>query len=250
MAGTAENSLLLLGIDTCGPSGSVALGRISVPPGLEGRCSNGASVEILGQIEIDGRSYSERLVAVVGELLVAHGVRLRQVGAIVAVNGPGSFTGVRLGLSAVKGLAGGAGMPVVAVSRLEVLAGKAGLAVAALDAHRNEVFLRVGGRELLAGAEELAEIEGPVVALGPVAVCDATAAKLLGEAWAELVQVEAPKAADALKLASPRVAAKEFVELALLDGNYLRRPDAEIAAEIHSGGAAGENAEAAAARKG
>lgn len=227
---------LLLGIDTCGPSGSVALGRISAATGLEGRCSNGATVEILGQIELDGRSYSERLVAVVGELLAAHGRKLRQVNCIVAVNGPGSFTGVRVGLSAAKGLAG-AGIPVAPVSRLEVLASKAGVDAAALDAHRNEVFLRVEGRELLAGVEELAQIAVPE----RVAVCDEAAEKLLAAGWpdAEVLQTDAPTAADALRLAVPRILAKNFVELALLDGNYLRRSDAEIAAEIHSSEPAG-----------
>src|ERR1035438_4458165 len=135
--------MLLLAIDTCGPSGSVALGRLT-----------GGAVEILGQIELEGRSYSATLVAAVGELLARSGVELRNLAAIVAVNGPGSFTGVRVGLSAVKGLAEAARIPVAAVSRLEVLAAKAGvpgdrslspgwkagLGSAALDAHRHEVF--------------------------------------------------------------------------------------------------------------
>ncbi len=102
------------------------------------------------------------------EMLRMAGVQLPQLGAIVAVNGPGGFTGVRVGLAAVKGLAESARIPVVAVSRLEVLAAKAGVASAALDAHRDEVYLRVGepdgqARELLAGAAELAAID-PVAA--------------------------------------------------------------------------------------
>ena len=215
MADGSSNSLLLLGIDTCGPSGSVALGRLS-----------GSLVEVLGQVELDGKNYSERLIAAVGELLAAHGVKLRQVGCVVAVNGPGSFTGVRVGLSAVKGLAAGVGMPVVAISRLEVLAGKSGVAAAALDAHRSEVFLRVDGRELLAGADELAEVGAPA----RVAVSDVAATKLLRAAWpgAALAQTDPPTAADALKYAAPRILAKDFVEIALLDGHYLRRSDAEI----------------------
>src|SRR5579863_8249332 len=85
---------LLLGIDTCGPTGSVALGR-----------RTGEAIEILEQIELEGRSYSATLVAAVGELLAHAGAQLSELEAIVAVNGPGSFTGVRVGLSAVKGLA-------------------------------------------------------------------------------------------------------------------------------------------------
>jgi tRNA threonylcarbamoyladenosine biosynthesis protein TsaB len=214
---------LLLGIDTCGPSGSVALGR-----------SNGQSVEILGQIDLEGRRYSSTLVAAVGELLTRGGVTLREVSAIVAVNGPGSFTGVRVGLSAVKGLAEATQIPVVAVSRLEVLAVKAGLESAAFDAHRHEVYLRVGlpgeqARELLAGVAEFATIAPPA----RIAVCDDAAALLLGSAWpaAELVRTAAPTAADALRLCAPRVAAGAFVDLILLDGHYLRRSDAEIFGE-------------------
>ena len=128
-----RNGMFLLGIDTCGPSGSVALGRLTEMH----------SAETIAQKELEGRSYSATLVAAVEELLANQGIRLADVGCIVAVKGPGSFTGVRVGLGAVKGFAEGVGIPVVAVSRLEVLARKAGVWSAALDAHRHEVFLRV-----------------------------------------------------------------------------------------------------------
>lgn len=213
--------MLLLGIDTCGPSGSVALGRLTEVH----------SAGTLAQKELEGRSYSATLVAAVEELLGKQGIRLSDVGCMVAVNGPGSFTGVRVGLSAVKGFAEGVGIPVVAVSRLEVLAQKAGASSAALDAHRHEVFLRVadcGGnvREILAGAGDLAGISP----CAQIAVCDEGASALLRMAWpdAELVRVAAPTAADALMVAAPRVVAGEFVDVALLDGHYLRRSDAEI----------------------
>ncbi len=216
-----SESAFLLAIDTCGPSGTVALGRLT-----------GQSVEILGQIELEGRSYSSTLVATVAELLGRTGMQLGLLHAMVAVNGPGSFTGVRVGLAAVKGLAEAARIPVLAVSRLEVLAANSGAPSAALDAHRHEVFLRLGqtsepGTELLAGAYELASISP---APSPIAVCDEAAALLLGSAWpdAELLRAAAPTAADALSLCAPRVAAGEFVDLALLDGHYLRRSDAEI----------------------
>ncbi len=214
---------LLLGIDTCGPSGSVALARLT-----------GGEAEIIAQKELAGRSYSATLVAAVGELLTGAGAPLRQVEAIVAVNGPGSFTGVRVGLSAVKGLAEVSRIPVVAVSRLEVLAHKAGVGASALDAHRQEIFLRLGGaetepRELLAGAAELAAM---TPAPERIAVCDA-AEQVLRAAWpgAELVRVGAPTAGDALHLCAKRAARGEFADLALLDGHYLRRSDAEIFGE-------------------
>jgi len=212
---------LLLGIDTCGPLGTVALGRL-----------NRGSVEILGQIELAGRTYSAALVAAIKELLEQAGFSLRQIRAIVVVSGPGSFTGVRVGLSAAKGLAEGAGLPVAAVSRLEVLAAKAGVSSAALDAHRHEVFLRLAGpaeefREMLAGAKELAAIAPPPAR---IAVCDEAAAELIQAAWpaAEIVSAAAPTAADALALSVPRVEPGEFASVETLDGHYLRRSDAEI----------------------
>ena len=123
----------ILAIDTCGPTGSVALARLA-----------GRDVEILGQTELAGRTYSATLVAAVAELLQSAGVGLRELGGIIVVNGPGSFTGVRVGLSAVKGLAEGTEIPVVALSRLEVLSRKSGVPSSALDAHRGEVFLGLG----------------------------------------------------------------------------------------------------------
>lgn len=214
----------LLGIDTCGVTGSVALGQLA-----------DGELRILGESTLEGRRASDTLVASVGELLGSAGVRLPQLGAIVAVNGPGSFTGVRVGLAAVKGLAEAPRIPVAAVSRLEVLAAKTQIPSAAIDAHRREVFLRLGSedgqaRELLAGAAELAEIASPPAR---IALCDEAAAQLLRAAWpaAEQIRSEAPTAADALRLFLPRLAAGQFVDLELLDGHYLRRSDAEIFGE-------------------
>ena len=276
----AVAGVLVLGVDTCGPSGTVALARIAAPdPPLlrkDGAPEGIGVVEVLGQMELAGRTFSSTLISSVEALLTGHGVGLRDVGAIVVVHGPGSFTGVRVGLSAVKGLAEPGQIPVMAVSRLAVLAAKAGVRSAALDAHRHEVFLRVesdeGVRELLAGAEEFSQIssscgsarvivapvprsEGPG-APGAVAVCDDAAAEMVGSAWggAELRRVEAPTAADAVRLCAAGILASHpfgelrrmdrapeildrqlgagrFVDLALLDGHYLRRSDAEIFGE-------------------
>jgi tRNA threonylcarbamoyladenosine biosynthesis protein TsaB len=213
---TGTDEILLLGIDTCGPAGSVALARLT-----------GGSIEILGETPIEGRSYSEMLIAAIGDLLKAHGLALDSIACLVAVSGPGSFTGVRIGLAAAKGLAEGADLKIVAVSRLDVLAHKSGVSNAALDAHRHEIFLRVNGRELLAGAADLAAIQPPP---DRVALCDDAAADLLAKAWpaTELVRVAAPAASDAIELAVPLIRGSEFADPVLLDGHYLRRSDAEI----------------------
>jgi tRNA threonylcarbamoyladenosine biosynthesis protein TsaB len=217
---------LVLGIDTCGPSGSVALARLR-------QDEQGSGMELLGQIELAGKSYSATLVAAVGELLSQSQRHMGLLHAMVVTSGPGSFTGVRVGLSVAKGLAEPGDIPLVAVSRLAALAQKAGVDAAALDAHRREVFVRLLGddgakpREFLAGQADLEAIPTPPA---KIAVCDEAATELLQVAWprTELIQVDAPTAADAIELAAPQIWAGEFADPALLDGHYLRRSDAEI----------------------
>jgi tRNA threonylcarbamoyladenosine biosynthesis protein TsaB len=212
---------LLLAIDTCGPSGSVALGRIP-----------GRDVEVLGQIELAGRTYSATLVSAVAKLLQSAGAKLDELDGIIVVNGPGSFTGVRVGVSAAKGLAQGSEIPVAALSRLDVLSRKSKVPSAALDAHRGEVYLRLERTreapiEMLAGPEELAAIHPAPVRVG---VCDEGAATVLRSIWpgTQLVRTEPPLASDALRPGEARLIAGGAVDLALLDGHYLRRSDAEI----------------------
>jgi tRNA threonylcarbamoyladenosine biosynthesis protein TsaB len=214
---------LLLAIDTCGPSGSVALGRLA-----------GRDLEILGATELAGRTYSATLVAAIAALLGSAGTTLADLGGIVVTNGPGSFTGVRVGLSAVKGLAQAAEIPVVPLSRLLVLARKAGVPSAAIDAQRGEIFLRlehtgIDPIEMFARPADLQLLAAPL----RIAVCDEAAAVLLSSVWpsTQLVRAAPPLASDALRLGESRLVAGATVDLALLDGHYLRRSDAEIFSE-------------------
>lgn len=206
-----EISTLWLGVDACGSTGSVAVGRLTE--------QGFVAVE---QRTLDGRQCAAQLIPTIDALLGEQ----RPVGLVV-VHGPGSFTGVRIGLSLVQGLAEVWQVPVVALSRLAVLAQRAGTTAAALDAHRAEVFLRLeDGQELLADAEELAHHAAPA----RIALAEARSEALIGTAWptTELVQATEPTAADALQLAVAEIAAGRFAERLQLDGHYLRRSDAEI----------------------
>src|SRR4051794_25168366 len=93
-------------IDTCGEMGSVALAEMT-----------GAAPESTSAV-LPGRSASERLIAAVRDLVSSAGASLGNLGAVAVVNGPGSFTGVRVGVSAAKGLCQALEIPVVAISRL------------------------------------------------------------------------------------------------------------------------------------
>lgn len=216
--------MLLLGIDTCGAIGSVALVRAATDGGRDHR------LEVLGSAELPGKTYSSLLVLTVKDLLERAQCRLGELTTLVVVNGPGSFTGVRVGVSAAKGLAEATGIPVVAVSRLAVLAAKAadGPVCAALDAGRGELYARFSAsgsppHEALLRPGELLDAIEPGTRL---LVCEGSLAGVLATVAPELVEV--PTAADAVRLAFARVIAREFDDVAGLDGNYLRRSDAEI----------------------
>ena len=118
---------MLLSLNTCGNTASVALGVA----GLE-------EIQILATASLAVRTYSARLIPEIAAMLESRHATLRDIEAIVVVNGPGSFTGVRVGLSTAKGLAEGGGIPLIAVSRLALLAGSSGLphVLAAVDAGR------------------------------------------------------------------------------------------------------------------
>jgi len=89
-------------------------------------------------------THSGRLLGAVERVLAESSVALAQLGGLAVSIGPGSFTGVRIGLSAAKGLALAAGLPLVGVSTLEALALRVGrderLICPVVDARRGEVF--------------------------------------------------------------------------------------------------------------
>jgi tRNA threonylcarbamoyladenosine biosynthesis protein TsaB len=87
------------------------------------------------------------LFAEIEVLLGRHGLGIRDIDLFAAASGPGSFTGVRVGLSAMKGLAEVLGRKIVAVSNLEALAefGRSEARAPVIDAHRGEVYSALYG---------------------------------------------------------------------------------------------------------
>ena len=168
-------------------------------------------------------------------MMRAHGWAPRDLRAVGVVSGPGSFTGVRVGLTAAKGLCEAVGLPLVAVSRLAVLAGK-GVgrledAHAVLDAGRGEFFY---GRyepgeppleALLAREAVLAAAPG-----GTVVVCEESVRESLAEL--DPLMTGALEATDALPLVVARVKRGEFSDAGGSDANYLRRTELEVLARL------------------
>ena len=123
--------MLILAVDTTTPSGSVALLR---------------DMDVLGEFDLESPStHSARLLRSVDLILQANNLEIQAVDAYAVAAGPGSFTGIRIGVTAVKSLAFASGKTVAPVSTLEALASKIAappvrLACPILDAKRGEIY--------------------------------------------------------------------------------------------------------------
>ncbi|MDR3419141.1 MAG: tRNA (adenosine(37)-N6)-threonylcarbamoyltransferase complex dimerization subunit type 1 TsaB [Nevskia sp.] len=225
----------LLAVDTATEACSVALD-------LDGA--------VLQRFEVAGREQSARLPQMLQELLAEAGVLPGQLDGLVCGVGPGSFSGVRIGVAYVKGLALGLDRPVLPVSSLAMLAqgairryGVAGV-LAALDARMAEVYFCA-----YAAVDGLAQPLGEAVVappsrLGPPVPPGEYAA--VGGGWIDhgealraclgVVPVPVdgaalPHAADALALARPEIAAGRALAAGELQPLYLRNRVALTQAE-------------------
>lgn len=201
--------------------------------------------------DLEAGRYSVQLFAAMQALARQAGRELPGVDGFAVANGPGSFTGVRVGLTAVKGLVEVWRKPAVAISTLAAVAAAAGdLAagaaplVAALDAARGEVYVRLpaaaGGDppELVDRLESLAAFcrrfrAQPELRLAtPHAALAAACTRCLGPEFAPRVIAVPSRLAPAVaRLGAARLAAGAAgdPDAALrLDANYVRRSDAEI----------------------
>ena len=172
-------------------------------------------------------------------LLERHGRRVGEMACFAAAAGPGSFTGVRVGLACVKGLAEAVGRKVVAVSNLEALArfGSAGQRAVVLDARRGEIY----GAVYSAEGEVLRE---PVVSSFPawLATLPAGEIEFLSTDFApfraaiantRFANSKITAAPRALAAAIGRIAHERFLaglarDPAEIDADYVRRSDAEL----------------------
>ncbi len=186
-------------INTCGDEAVVALAR---------------EAGVVAEERMAGRTASERLLAAVRRVMDAAGA-LAGVGVVV---GPGSFTGVRVGLSAAKGICEGRGVGIVGISRLALLRREGPSAV--LDAGRGEYFCLGTGKEQLVPGENLPA--------GALVTCEARVREKLGE---RVRLVAEPGGEQIVREVLARVAAGGWSDVETLDASYLRRTDAEIAVE-------------------
>lgn len=207
--------MIVLGLDTCLSACSVAV--------LDGETVLAHASETMS------RGHQERLAPMAQAVMAQAGIgfdRLQRIGATV---GPGSFTGLRVGVAFAKGLGSALGVPAVGVGSLEALAAEAsGMVAAAIDARRDQLYLQVfeDGQPLMApdvlplgtAAARLAEL-----AMGRDLTLVGSGAPLLADS-APGAHILTPDGCDARAVA--RIAAVKSP--APMRPLYLRAPDAKL----------------------
>ena len=226
----------MLAIDTCDSKGGVVVLRDDMALAMASH-----------QTEED---YSSWLLPAVSEVLKKAGVRMAEVDAFGVASGPGSFTGSRIGLTTVKAWGEVYGKPIVAVSRLELLAwhawGGTDYVASWADARRGQVFGAVYRRR-----ENGLERVGDEMVMEPAKFLEMASQLAGGEkiAWASgdvhcMFEQKEWKAREELeegfelvdgflgigiaRMARNAVAAGRYTDALALDANYVRRSDAEV----------------------
>jgi tRNA threonylcarbamoyladenosine biosynthesis protein TsaB len=216
---------LVLAIDTTHEFGSLALVR---------------GTETVEEVLLHAPTgFAHVLYPQLSRLLDRHGIALGSIDCFAAAAGPGSFTGVRVGLACVKGLAEALGKPAFAVSNLQALASFAfgGLRAAVIDARRGDIYgglydwrLRPAAPEMVAKFPvwlETLPAEDVVFVSSDFTPFHSALAGTRFEKF--LVVTAEPALAGAIgSLAMAHFRAGERPDPASLDANYVRRSDAEL----------------------
>ena len=204
----------IVAMDTTGESGSIAL------------VEDGEVVEEVALVSTDG--FGRVLFSSIAELMERHGWRFDQVAGFAAGSGPGSFTGVRVGLAAAKGMAESAGVQAAAVSNLKAMAsfGTADWRAPFFDARRDEIF----GALYDSG---LAEVGTSTAQTLPDWLAGLPAeAELLTPNPASYLEALGGRSVTATPRALAgvigRLALTELQDPVALDANYVRRNDAKL----------------------
>ncbi|HEX9020038.1 MAG TPA: tRNA (adenosine(37)-N6)-threonylcarbamoyltransferase complex dimerization subunit type 1 TsaB [Nitrospirota bacterium] len=226
--------MLILGIETSTKTGSVAV--VS---------EKGVVAQYSLNIEV---THSERLMSTVDRVLRDTGIAVASLDGFAVSIGPGSFTGLRIGLAAVKGLALATGKPVAAVPTLEALAWNIPYAAhpvcPLLDARKNEVYAALYRFEGKALVHVMAEAVAPLAALeGRISgktIFTGEASRLFREniekqfgeraLFAPLSAI-LPSAATVAELGFLIIENGRLADLDSLTPMYIRRPEAEVAWE-------------------
>jgi tRNA threonylcarbamoyladenosine biosynthesis protein TsaB len=221
--------MLLLAIDTSGRNGSLALAR--------GETAD--KIEILELLPLAGRMYSAQLIPQLKIALERHQLTKADLDGFAVVAGPGSFTGLRVGLSTVKALADVLKKPIAAVSVLQAAArvtGSPGHVIVAVDAGRQLVF--VGDYEIdpdltLSSSREVLLPVGDFLnsvkgSSAFIASADRIVLDSARQQGVKINEIAAPQADTIARLGFEQLIAGRGITAEVLEPNYLRPSDAEL----------------------
>ena len=227
--------MLLLAIDTSGKNGGIALASIT-----QGQ----SHIEVIEVVLLDGGAFSAQLVPQIAKLLEKHGHSKNDLCGFAVVSGPGSFTGLRVGLAAIKALAEVLKQPIAAISLLEALARSSasrGRLLAALDAGRREVYVgdyeidpgnpatvSMHSERLLSWEKFLSEARGAKSNSKAIVTSDSMLAEALRNDGIQVELIEYPNGGVIARLGWERLQRGETVLPEELQANYLGHSDAEI----------------------
>jgi len=218
--------MLLLGVDTSGKIGSLALARVTAA---------GSLLEIVEEVALAGGTFSAQLVPQIASLLEKHGSTKGDLAGFAVVSGPGSFTGLRVGLAAIKALAEILRKPIAAVSLLDVIArsgANEGRVFSVLEAGRGDFYVgdyevgrpvRMHSERLQCKEDFFAESKSQLVVTPDKSIADA-----VRNAGFRVAQVAHPRSGEIARLGWERIQQGETVLPENLEANYMRHSDAEI----------------------
>jgi tRNA threonylcarbamoyladenosine biosynthesis protein TsaB len=227
--------MFLLATDTSGKNGSIALARVT---------SGQSEVGVLEVVPLAGGAFSAQLVPQIAALLEKHGYRKTDLAAFAVASGPGSFTGLRVGLAAIKALAEALQKPIGAISLLGAVAwsstahgAERSRILAALDAGRGDVYvgdyelgppMHMQSERLLSREQFLAAATGAEATHKTIVTPDAVLAAMVQAAGTQVELIEYPNAGVIARLGWDRLQRGQTVRPEELEANYIRHSDAEI----------------------
>jgi tRNA threonylcarbamoyladenosine biosynthesis protein TsaB len=181
----------------------------------------------------EGYSHAERLHVFIEEIIKESGISFQDISAIAVSQGPGSYTGLRIGVSAAKGLCYALGIPLIAVDTLQVLASQAkvsnGLIIPMIDARRMEVYSAIFNpnfvKQRIVEAEIITEnsfedLQQTLYFVGDCALkCKPVLTK---ENFIFLEEIKYPSAKEMSFLSFEKYKINDFVDVAYFEPYYLK----------------------------
>ncbi len=152
----------------------------------------GGDTIIASHIEPMSRGQAERLMPLLEKVLADSGYSWKDLTAIGVGIGPGNFTGIRISVSAARGLALGLGIPAVGVSGFDALAEMGGEGLAAIRAPRDQVYISLPDQGPVLVGREQAESLGPLILNDDPDAQVSAIARLAGRRWRTISAPPAP----------------------------------------------------------